>query len=59
MTRLGPVAYSLIYRLRKKGIRVDTRNRTIFLPYGANTADYAQALRLSSEFHLTIQLIIS
>lgn len=56
---LTPTAYSLIYRLRKKGIAVDTRQRTIFLPYGEKVEDYKQALRLLNEFHINIQFIIT
>ena len=57
--RLGNVAYKLIYCLRKKGIRVDTRHRIIFLPYGEKITDYVQICRLSSEFHINVQYIIT
>lgn len=57
--RLGNVAYKLIYRLRKKGIQVDTRHRIIFLPYGEKITDYVQIRRLLSEFHINVQYIIT
>ena len=59
MKRLGPVAYNQIYRLRKKGIRVDTRQRVIFLPYGEKVEDYVQASRLFKEFYINVQFIIT
>lgn len=59
MRRLGPVAYNLIYRLRKKGIQVDTRYRVIFLPYGEKIEDYVQASRPCSEFRINVQFIIT
>ena len=51
-------AHSLIYRLRKKGIQVDTKARTIFIPYSRNVNDYVQAVRLCREFNLNVQYII-
>ena len=51
-------AHCLIYRLRKKGIQVDTKARTIYIPYYENVNDYVQAVRLSREFHLNVQYII-
>lgn len=59
MRRLCPAAYNLIYRLRKKGIRIDTRQRIIFLPYGEKVEDYTQASRLFKEYHINIQFIIT
>lgn len=55
---LNPTAYNLIYRLRKKGIKVDTKQRVIFLPYLESPDDYVQIVRLSKEFHINVQWII-
>ena len=55
---LTPMAYNLIYRLRKKGIVVDTKHRVIFLPYFEKVEDYVQIVRLSKEFYLNVQYII-
>lgn len=56
--RLTPTAYNLIYRLRKKGIMVDTKHRVIFLPYYEKVEDYVQIVRLSREFYINVQYII-
>lgn len=56
--RLTPTAYNLIYRLRKKGINVDAKNRVIYLPYYERIDDYNQILRLSKEFYMNVQYII-
>ena len=50
---------NLLYRLRRKGIEVNTRQRVIFIPYGQQPADYIQAVRLCREFHFNIQYIIT
>lgn len=55
---LSTTAHCLIYRLRKKGIEVDTKARTIYIPYYENVNDYVQAVRLFREFHLNVQYII-
>lgn len=49
---------NLLYKLRGKGIEVDTKQRTIFIPYGQQYTHYIQAVRLSKEFHFNIQFII-
>ncbi len=56
---LCTTAYCLIYRLRKKGIRVNTKERVIFLPYGEKISDYVQIERLHREFYLNVQYIIT
>jgi hypothetical protein len=55
---LTPTAYNLMYRLRKKGIMIDTKQRVIFLPYFEKIEDYPQILRLSREFYFNVQYII-
>ncbi len=47
-----------MYRLRKKGILIDTKQRIIFLPYFEKIEDYPQILRLSREFYFNVQYII-
>lgn len=59
MSRLCPAAYSLIYLLRRKGVRVDTRRRTILLPYGRQPSEFVQAVRLCREFNICIQYTIT
>lgn len=56
---LSTTAHCLIYRLRKKGIRVNTKERVIFLPYGEKIDDYIQIVRLHREFYLNVQFIIT
>ncbi|GFI06308.1 hypothetical protein IMSAGC006_01051 [Muribaculaceae bacterium] len=56
---LCTAAHCLIYRLRKKGIRVNTKERVIFLPYGEKISDYVQIERLHKEFYLNVQYIIT
>lgn len=46
----------LLYRLRKKGVRVDTRERIIFFAYGGDPFKIIQIKRLYKEFHFTVQL---
>ena len=56
---LCTAAHCLIYRLRKKGIGVNTKERVIFLPYGEKISDYVQIERLHKEFYLNVQYIIT
>ncbi len=55
---LCTAAHCLIYRLRKKGIRVNTKERVIFLPYDEKITDYVEIVRLSKEFYINVQYII-
>lgn len=50
---------NLLYKLRRKGISCDTKQRLIFMPYKANPHCYIQAMRLCKEFHYNIQYIIT
>ncbi|AFJ08796.1 MULTISPECIES: hypothetical protein [Prevotella] len=49
---------NLLYRLRKKGVRVITRERTIFFPYDGEPFKTIQVKRLCKEFHFYVQLEI-
>lgn len=49
---------NLLYRLRKKGVRVITRERTIFFPYDGEPFKTIQVKRLCKEFHFHVQLEI-
>lgn len=49
---------NLLYRLRKKGVRVITRERTIFFPYDGEPFKTIQEKRLCKEFHFHVQLEI-
>ena len=50
---------NLLYKLRRKGIEADTKQRVIFIPYGEEPQRYIQAVRLCREFNFCIQLIIT
>ncbi len=50
---------NLLYKLRRKGIEDNTKQRVIFIPYGQQPQKYIQALRLCREFHFNIQYIIT
>lgn len=45
---------NLLYRLRKKGVRCDTRQRTIYYPYG-QTPGERQIQQLRQEYDFKIQ----
>lgn len=47
---------NLLYKLRKKGVRVLTRERTIFLAFDDKPFDVIQVKRLCREFHFIVQL---
>ena len=55
---MATIRDNLLYRLRRKGIEADTRQRLIFIPCGHPPAQYPQALRLCTEFYFNIQYII-
>jgi hypothetical protein len=50
--------YNLIYRLRKKGYIVKTRQRTIEMESGADYMKICQVRRLVGEFNFAVQFII-
>lgn len=49
---------NILYKLRKKGVRVDTKSRTIFFPYGEDPSQMIQISRLRREFHFNVQFEI-
>ncbi len=50
---------NLLYKLRRKGIEADTKQRVIFIPYGEEPYKHIQVTRLCKEFHFYIQYIIT
>nr|DAY14522.1 MAG TPA: hypothetical protein [Caudoviricetes sp.] len=49
---------NLLYRLRKKGVQVNTRERVIFFGMGGEPFKIKQIIRLCREFHFNVQLVI-
>lgn len=49
---------NLLYRLRKKKVKVATKDRTIFYPYGENPERHIQIKRLREEFNFQVQFEI-
>lgn len=49
---------NILYRLRKKNIRCNTRERTIFYPFGKNPYEILQIRQLLSEFNFVVQTYI-
>ena len=47
---------NLLYRLRKKGVRVRTRERTILIAFDADPFANVQIQRLCKEFDFYVQL---
>ena len=50
---------NILYRLRKKGIRADTKECIIFCAYGEDITGIVQVKRLREEYNFNIQLIIT
>ena len=50
---------NIIYKLRKKGVMVDLRSRTIELPYGRDPNEIIQVVRLRREYRFNVQYYIS
>jgi hypothetical protein len=50
---------NILYRLRKKGVRVLTEDRTIFYPGGCNPYSVLQVRQLTSEYKFKVQFEIS
>lgn len=46
---------NLLYSLRKKGIKCDTKRKIIFMPYLTDTLKYGQVGKLCREFHFVVQ----
>ena len=49
---------NLLYRLRKKGVQVNTRERVIFFGMGGEPFKIKQIIRPCREFHFNVQLVI-
>jgi hypothetical protein len=49
---------NILYRLRKKGIRADTKQRIVFCAAGKDITNIVQVKRLKQEFHFNIQIVI-
>ncbi len=49
---------NLLYRLRKKGVKVNTRERCVYLPYGSEPDNIAQVRRLRREYDFVVQFEI-
>ena len=49
---------NLLYRLRKKGIRADTKQRIVFCAAGKDITNIVQVKRLRQEFHFNTQIVI-
>jgi len=49
---------NILYKLRRKGVRCNTKERTIFYPYGQDPWQVIQIVRLSREFNFYVQLTI-
>lgn len=50
---------NLLYKLRRKGIEADTKQRVIFIPFGEEPYKHIQVTRLCREYHFNIQFIIT
>lgn len=50
---------NLLYKLRRKGVRCDTKRRVIEYPYGEDPARIPQIRRLVKEYNFNVQLIIT
>ena len=49
---------NLLYRLRKKGVQANTRERVIFFGVGGEPFKLIQIIRLCREFHFNVQIVI-
>lgn len=49
---------NILYRLRKKGIRADTKQRIVFCAAGKDITNIVQVKRLRQEFHFNTQIVI-
>ena len=47
---------NMLYRLRKKDVVCNTRQKTIYMPYEQIIPDIIELKRLREEFHFFIQL---
>lgn len=49
---------NLLYKLRRKGVRCDTKDRCIEYPYGSEPRDVPQIRRLMDEYKFNVQYVI-
>lgn len=49
---------NLLYRLRKKGVRCDTKAREIYFAYDKDPMKVIQIRRLCKEYNFNVQLTI-
>lgn len=49
---------NILYRLRKKGIRCNTKEREIYIVYGKDPLEVIQIRRLCGEFNFRVQFEI-
>lgn len=49
---------NILYKLRRKGVRCDTKARTIELPYGSDPEGFVQVARLRREYRFNVQFVI-
>lgn len=49
---------NILYKLRRKGVRCDTKARTIELPYGSDPEGFVQVGRLRREYRFNVQFVI-
>lgn len=49
---------NLLYKLRRKGIRCDTKERCIYYPSGGEPMKVIQIRRLCGEFNFSVQFEI-
>ena len=55
---MANVRDNLLYRLRKKGVRVQTKERTIYFAFDGKPFQIVQVQRLCSEYNFYVQLEI-
>ena len=56
---MASVRDNLLYRLRKKGVVVITKARTVDIPYGSDPWNRIEVVRLCKEFGFAVQFILS
>lgn len=49
---------NLLYRLRKKGVRVQTKERTIYFVFDGKPFQIVRVQRLCREFNFHVQLVM-
>lgn len=55
---MGTRRANLLYRLRKKGVIGNTKERVIEIPYNKNPYQFVQTKELVKEFNFNVQLVI-